>query len=214
MFVLIEFFLDRFRSSWSPGSWAAADIYHTLLLYCFFIDLVFAAAGYALSLKILGNRVHSVNPYPWGWLATIVCYSPFWDLLGRIVIFEWKSDWLALTGDRPVVQFIWLAMIACCLVIYAWSTVELGIRFSNLTYRGLVDSGPYRLLKHPAYVSKLLSIWLIAVPFAGLHGWTQATQQSLILLFYCCIYFARAKYEEKHLRHYPEYRAYASRSPW
>ena len=111
-----------------------------------------------------------------------------------------------------MVRLVWLAMIACCLVVYSWSTVELGTRFSNLTYRGTVTSGPYRLMKHPAYVSKVVSYWLITVPFIPLHGWMTAVQQCVVLAISCSIYYFRAKYEEKHLLHHPEYRDYAAKA--
>lgn len=219
MFVLIEQYLGLFSQHWRPASWSAPDIYGGLAIYYLLIDLIFGASGYALSLKILGNRVQSVNPYPIGWFVTIICYPPFWDMLGRVVIFRWHlfsfrwhEDWIVWTQGWPVMQFAWLAMIACSFVMYAWSTVELGTRFSNLSYRGTVDTGPYRLMKHPAYVSKVLSSWLITVPFVPLHGWLFALQQCLALSFSCSIYYLRAKYEEKHLLQYPEYKAYAART--
>jgi isoprenylcysteine carboxyl methyltransferase (ICMT) family protein YpbQ len=210
MFVYIEQYLRLFDRYWLPQSWTAAGIYASLATYYLLVDLIFGASGYALSLQILGNRVRSVNPYPAGWLVTIICYSPFWDMIGRFVIFQWHADWIVWTKDWPVVQSVWLTMIACCFVVYAWATVELGPRFSNLTYRGTVDSGPYRLMKHPAYVSKIASYWLITVPFVPIYGWAFAFQQCLALSFWCSVYYFRAKYEEKHLLRYPEYKAYAS----
>lgn len=210
MFVYTEQYLDLFARLWFPELWTAAGIYHSLAIYSLLVDLIFGASAYALSLQILGNRVRSVNPYPAGWLVTIICYSPFWDLIGRVVIFQWHADWIVWTKDYPVAQFAWLGMIVCCFVVYAWATVEMGPRFSNLTYRGTVDSGPYRLMKHPAYVSKIASYWLITVPFVPLYGWTFAFQQCLALSLPCAIYYLRARYEEKHLSCYPEYKAYAS----
>jgi isoprenylcysteine carboxyl methyltransferase (ICMT) family protein YpbQ len=211
MFVYVEKYLDLFKHYWSPGTWTAAGIYDSLLIYGLLVDLIFGASGYALSLRILGNRVRSVNPYPAGWLVTIVCYSPFWDMVGRFIVFQWYVDWIVLTKNWPIVQSVWLTMIACCFVVYAWATVELGPKFSNLTYRGTVESGPYRLMKHPAYVSKVVSYWLITVPFVPMHGWAFAFQQCLALSLSCSVYYFRAKYEEKHLLQYPEYKAYASR---
>jgi isoprenylcysteine carboxyl methyltransferase (ICMT) family protein YpbQ len=210
MFVYVEKYLGLFNHHWLPGSWTAAGIYDSLAIYCLLVDLIFGASGYALSLRILGNRVRSVNPYPAGWLVTIVCYSPFWDMVERLIVFQWHVDWIVLTKDWPVVQSVWLMMIACCLVVYAWATVEMGPKFSNLTYRGTVESGPYRLMKHPAYVSKVVSYWLITVPFVPMHGWAFAFQQCLALSLSCSVYYFRAKYEEKHLLRYPEYKAYAS----
>jgi hypothetical protein len=210
MFVYIEQYLDLFDQYWLPKSWTVGTIYDALVVYCLLVDLVFGAAGYALSLKILGNRVRSVNPYAVGWFVTIICYSPFWDLVSRVLIFRWRPDWIAWTEGWPIARMIWLAMIGCSLVVYAWSTVELGTRFSNLTYRGTVATGPYRLMKHPAYVSKVASYWLITVPFVPLYGWLFAAQQCVVLLLSCSIYYLRGKYEEKHLSQYAEYRAYAA----
>ena len=38
-------------------------------------------------------------------------------------------------------------------------------RFSNLTHRGIITNGPYRYSKHPAYLAKNLSWWLVSMPF-------------------------------------------------
>jgi protein-S-isoprenylcysteine O-methyltransferase Ste14 len=86
----------------------------------------------------------------------------------------------------------------------------MGPRFSNLTYRGTVSTGPYRLMKHPAYVSKVVSYWLITVPFVPIQGWAFALQQCLMLSISCSIYYFRAKFEERHLLQFGEYKAYAA----
>lgn len=210
IFVYLERYIELFDYRWWPRSWDAPGIYDSLIVYYLLVDLIFGTAGYALSLRVLGNRVHSINPYPVGWMVTIVCYSPFWDIVGGVLVFQWHADWIVWSRDWPLVQFAWLAMIAGCFVTYAWATVELGPRFSNLTYRGVVDSGPYRLMRHPAYVSKIVSYWLINIPFVPLHGAAFALQQCLVLSLWSLIYYLRAKYEERHLMQYPEYMAYAS----
>jgi len=210
MFLYLEKYLDLFGTHWRPPSWNAPSIYDCLTVYYLLVDLIFGTTGYALSLRILGNRVRSINPYPVGWIVTLACYSPFWDVLGRVLVFQWHADWIAWTRDWPLLQSIWLLMIAGCFVIYAWATVALGPRFSNLTYRGTVTSGPYRLMRHPAYVSKVVSYWLITVPFVPLHGAVFAFQQCLVLALANSLYYFRAKYEERHLMQYPAYKAYAS----
>ena len=89
------------------------------------------------------------------------------------------------------------------------ATVAAGIRFSNLTYRGLWNTGPYRWTKHPAYVFKNVSWWLVSLPFIANSG-AAAVKCSLLLLGVNALYFLRAKTEEAHLSHYPEYVAYAT----
>src|SRR5258708_7184447 len=79
-----------------------------------------------------------------------------------------------------------------------------------LTYRGTVTSGPYRFMRHPAYVSKVASYWLITMPFVPIYGWGIMLQQCLTLSVLSFIYYLRASYEERHLLNYPEYRSYVS----
>jgi len=90
-----------------------------------------------------------------------------------------------------------------------WSTAAFGLRFSNLTHRGIITNGPYRWSKHPAYIAKNLSWWLISVPFIAGAGWMQAVQSCLLLAGVNLIYFLRAKTEERHLGSDPVYRDYA-----
>ena len=55
---------------------------------------------------------------------------------------------------------------------------------------------------------KNLSWWLISVPFL-LNTWQIAVKGSVLLLGLNVIYYLRARTEERHLSHYPEYVAYA-----
>ena len=88
------------------------------------------------------------------------------------------------------------------------ASVAAGTRFSNLTYRGLWNTGPYKWTKHPAYVFKNISWWLVSMPFM-LHSTELAVKCSLLLFGVNFIYYLRAKTEERHLSHYLEYREYA-----
>ena len=103
-----------------------------------------------------------------------------------------------------------MSMILILELVYSLATVALGLRFSNLTYRGLVTGGPYRYTKHPAYVFKNISWWLISMPFMVWGANWQLALRGCILLFGVNIlYYVRAKTEENHLSHYPEYVEYA-----
>src|SRR5262249_31326336 len=91
---------------------------------------------------------------------------------------------------------------------YALSTVQFGIRFSNLTNRGIITNGPYRWLKHPAYVSKNLSYWLMSLPFLSTAGAGEGLRNSALLLGVNMIYYLRAKTEEDNWGNDPIYRDY------
>ena len=80
---------------------------------------------------------------------------------------------------------------------------------SNLTHRGILTNGPYRWSKHPAYLAKNLSFWMISIPFV-IHGSAaESLRQCMLLCGVNLIYYWRAKTEERHLSWDPVYRAYS-----
>src|SRR5690606_33230096 len=84
-----------------------------------------------------------------------------------------------------------------------------GLRFSNLSWRGLVNTGPYRYTKHPAYLSKNIYWWLHTVPFVGVASNMDLLRNLLGLSFVSMVYYIRAKTEEHHLMAFPEYHDYS-----
>ena len=70
----------------------------------------------------------------------------------------------------PYLYTLWGSAILALVAIYVWATIAFGARFSNLTHRGIITAGPYRFTKHPAYLAKNLSWWLITLPFDSWHG--------------------------------------------
>jgi protein-S-isoprenylcysteine O-methyltransferase Ste14 len=176
----------------------------------YLIDLLFAAVGYTLTLRLLDSEIRSAEPTLTGWLVCLVCYQPFWSVIGTNYL-RYEGDnfyWGDVAGGHPVLYVAWGLAILFCLAVYALSTVSFGLRFSNLTHRGIITTGPYRFTKHPAYISKCVSFWLISVPFLSNHGVKAAIAQSLLLLASNGIYLARAITEERHLARDPVYRAY------
>lgn len=177
----------------------------------YLIDTVFAAVGYLSTIKKLGAHIRSSNPYWLGWGSALICYPPFFTWLQQSG-FNYRdgllwSDWL--TPPHPTF-YAWGFCILSLSAIYVLSTVVFGIRFSNLTNRGIITHGPYRWTKHPAYISKNLSWWLISVPFISNVGATTAALHCAILICINAIYWLRAKTEELHLMHDPDYRAYST----
>ena len=175
------------------------------------VDLAFSVIGYALALRITDSHLRSVDSTMFGWLVTLVCFEPFWSLINSSYLnYENGRGWSALFPDGGLLAWVWGGAIIALLVVYSWSTVVFGLRFSNLTHRGIITSGPYRWLRHPAYLSKSLSAWLIAVPFipAGVAP-MEAVRLSALLLLLNGVYFLRAWTEERHLRRDPVYVRYA-----
>src|SRR3546814_13867116 len=76
-----------------------------------------------------------------------------------------------------------------------------GIRFSNLTHRGIITHGPYKYTRHPAYISKNMTWWIGSFPFlvtAG--GWIAGARNVALPGLVSGISYWRAKTEEKYLR--------------
>jgi protein-S-isoprenylcysteine O-methyltransferase Ste14 len=191
------------------ASWANLRLYDYLYTLVFGVDLLFTTAGYALSMRVIDTHIRSAEPTMLGWTVALFCYQPFFSLFekqyvsygGNIAFGQWLEH-------SPTVRAIWAGAIIALLATYSLATVTFGVRFSNLTHRGILTGGPYRFSKHPAYLTKNLSWWLISIPF--LHAPpTTAIRHSIALACINTIYFLRARTEERHLSRDPEYVAYA-----
>jgi protein-S-isoprenylcysteine O-methyltransferase Ste14 len=188
------------------------EFYDLLYTGLFTIDVAYAAVGYMMTFKLLDSHIRSAEPTFLGWVVALMCYSPFWSgvFYGSFFSYNDGHYWGNLTDGYPIIKMIWGCTILLAVLIYCAATVSLGYRFSNLTYRGLVTNGVYRFTKHPAYVSKNISWWLISVPFISHADWELALRHSLMLLGVNFIYYMRARTEENHLSNYPDYVEYAN----
>ena len=174
-------------------------------------DVMLATITYALTLRLLGTHIRSVEPTVLGWLVCLMCYPPFNSVTGSYLPYDQDNlFWGRVFATTPALYVIWGSVILALVLVYVSSTAAFGLRFSNLTHRGIITNGPYRWTKHPAYLSKNLSWWLISVPFIAGAGWLQAVQSCLLLGGVNLIYFVRARTEERHLSRDPTYRDYAA----
>lgn len=176
----------------------------------FAMDLMFGTVGYLCTLRILDSHVRSAEPTTLGWLVALICYQPFWSLISNQYIhYEGSMFWDSWLISAPVLRVMWGIVIIALLLCYALSTISFGLRFSNLTNRGIITSGPYRFTKHPAYIAKNLSYWMVTIPFIEPLGWRLAVTHCAALATVNLLYFMRAKTEERHLMNDPQYRVYA-----
>ena len=206
---MVEKYRVLFYFAWDKLAGDPLSIYLIASTICYAIDLVYASAGYILNFKLFGTHTRTAEPTLLGWVVTLACYWPIWGLLLYPNFFHYDAGgtWLKVFTTGSVWWWIWAVMIVGLEGVYAMSTVTAGIRFSNLTYRGLWKTGPYRFMAHPAYVAKNLSWWLISLPFIVNSG-VAAMKCTLMLLGVNFIYYLRAKTEERHLLRYPEYQEY------
>lgn len=180
----------------------ALNVY--LVALFIYIDTAVFCFGYLFEFGRLRNEIKSVEPTLLGWLVCLWCYPPFNAF--SFGIFDHRL--FDIARQYP----LWVHALMTCLItllwgVFAWASVALGFKASNLTNRGIVgmgggifSAGPYRFVRHPAYTAKLL-IWYIQGIFFG---------QFFVglLLGFTLIYLLRAWTEERHLSRDPDYAAY------
>ena len=186
-----------------------------MITLLFLVDVQIGTVGYLFTLRPLDAHIRSGNPFVAGWLAALLCYPPFvWGIIGnsnQILSYEANVEgWGFWMQNQPALLWVWAAWLVFLTAIYAWATVAFGIRFSNLTYRGVLTNGPYRYTRHPAYLSKNLFWWCSVLPFLVTSGSaTDAIRNTFFLVVVNAIYYWRARTEEAHLlAEDPKYREY------
>jgi len=210
MFVYMGDNLSSLRlSSYDDIFSSFTAFYDFCFLFLYYIDLLFVLVGYIFTLRVLDSHIRSTDPSLLGWAVAISCYQPFWSFWSSYYIqYEDKTAWGFWFENFPLIYGVWGTLILLMLFVYVWASITFGLRFSNLTHRGILTHGPYRYVKHPAYLAKNISWWLIALPFLSVVSWQDGLKHSLMLLALNGIYYLRAITEERHLGKDTAYRIY------
>jgi protein-S-isoprenylcysteine O-methyltransferase Ste14 len=176
----------------------------------FLADVMMACVGYFLALRIFDTHVRRTEPTFKGWMVALVCYQPFWSWFSG-AYFAYANDytWGVWLENYPGVYQIWGSAILAFYGIYLWATIMFGVRFSNLTHRGILTNGPYRWTKHPAYIFKNLAYWLTCVPFVVSASPWDSLRRCVLLGLLNYVYYLRAKTEEANLGTDPVYVQYS-----
>lgn len=173
------------------------------------VDLVFTLCGYIFAFRMIDTHERSSEPTFLGWFVALVCYPPFNKALtDGYIYFGSENAWHNIMQPYGWMIAVWIVLILSLYAIYTWATMAFGCRFSNLAHRGIITSGPYRFTKHPAYISKNITWWLMCMPFMAMGSLEDNIRASLMLLLMNGIYFLRAWTEERHLARDPVYREY------
>ncbi|HEV2747008.1 MAG TPA: isoprenylcysteine carboxylmethyltransferase family protein [Allosphingosinicella sp.] len=222
----VKGFFLAFMISIVPGNWfdlirpaaweitaGPVSLARWLIAAMFTIDVSFATVGYMLTMKPLDAHIRSANPYAAGWTAALICYPPFilMNPGGPLAYHQGTAEWVYWLDGSPLATALTGAVLVLLAAVYAWATVAFGIRFSNLTHRGILTHGPYAWTKHPAYVSKSLFWWIATLPFLAASGNPVDMVRNTVLLgIVTGVYYWRARTEERHLSADPAYRDYAA----
>lgn len=183
-----------------------------LMQIIFFVDVLIFTVGYLVELPRLGNEIRSVDPTLLGWAAALVCYPPF-NAVSSAILGSQLSDFPKF--DNPTAHLVLNFTMLALMAIYASASVALGFKASNLTHRGIVASGPYRLVRHPAYTCKNMAWWIGSIPLVSQafdHSWFDGVQAAASVAGWTLLYVLRAVTEEDHLRNVDgDYAAYAAK---
>jgi protein-S-isoprenylcysteine O-methyltransferase Ste14 len=163
------------------------------------VDVFLFTVGYIIEIPVFRNEIRSVDPTVGGWLVCLACYPPFNQALGSF--FPWQSSDLPRFSSESV-QVTMNCVILIAMTIYAWASVALGLRASNLTNRGIVHRGPYAWVRHPAYAAKNIAWWIGAMPAVAIafaHSFATGIWSLACVGAWTVTYVLRALTEERHL---------------
>ena len=226
--IMTVFFFDNFgtlvnnfdyisgglRNSVASGTYTHAlfnqDLANIGPNFIFTIDVGLAWCGYVVSSRWVNNQTISAEPTLAGWAVCLISYPPFRTIPGWLISGPGERTYLQLPNPTLVTLFGLLMVVSYFL--YMLPTIWFGVRFSNLTHRGIVRRGPFAVVRHPAYAAKNIGWWCVGLPvalYSGFHGGLAvAGTLTLGLAMMTGIYYLRAVTEERHLSFDPQYREY------
>ena len=108
-----------------------------------FLDVFFFTIGYLIEMPFLKNEIRSVDPTLVGWAVALACYPPFNGVMNNVLGWH-SSDFPQFS--IPAVHLAANIFLLVLMAIYTWASVALNFKASNLTHRGIIDSGPYRYI--------------------------------------------------------------------
>ena len=178
-----------------------------------FLDVFFFTIGYLIELPVLKNEIRSVDPTLLGWGVALACYPPINGMTAMIFGGGYSADFPQF--EHPAVHLAANALLLVLMAIYTSASIALNFKASNLTHRGIIARGPYRYIRHPAYVCKNLAWWIGLMPalLVALETSLTSTLMTFGSMFgWSVIYYMRALTEEDHLRSVDgEYDAYCQK---
>ncbi len=165
-----------------------------------FFDVLFFTIWYLVEIPKLKNKIKSVDATILWWFVVLICYPPL-NIYSANIIWWYSQDFPTFTNDY--VHVILNILILILMWIFSWASISLWFKASNLTNRWIVKKGPYKYIRHPAYISKNIAWWIWWLPLLIWNLYLGQFQHFFIVLFWLSawtfIYYLRAITEEKHL---------------
>jgi protein-S-isoprenylcysteine O-methyltransferase Ste14 len=194
-----------------PSGYSSAKIFNQLV-FPMFINATLAIAvgvylfGYCVENEKLGSKIKSIDSTRFGWIVTVICYAPLYAVVFYIIP---KGDQDLAFFKNETITVIVRVFIMLVILFKTWTIFTLGSKSSNLTNRGIVTKGPYKWIRHPHYLAKMIVWWICLVPSALQHPWLTGG-----MVFWTTIYVLRALTEELHLKKDADYKEYMKEVKW
>ncbi len=193
--------------------------YELLYHLVFLLDPAVFVVSYHSESGLLGNKLRYAETNPFHLLVCLACYLPFNMATGAVFGPSSRNPLILWRGDlsHPA-TWVLRSLGVFFLLLLLSSSLSLFTRASNLTNRGIVDWGPYRIIRHPGYLSKNL-FWLLTLIPAFVPNMANPRFAWSAHLLFCAtlvwgflgwgtLYFLRAITEERFLMRDPDYVAY------
>jgi len=209
--IMMNFFFTNFSSlvrysvqfTFTPANNSILfdQIFNIIYNFIFVLDTIIASFAYAVEVPFLKNRIKSVDLTFFGWGVCLATYPPFNSTVASIIPLSMGHAVITNEIILKIIRVLTLVSYG----VYVWATVALGVKFSNLSNRGIVSKGPYRFIRHPAYAAKNFAWWLEYLPSLS------NISTAVFLLAWNFIYYLRAVTEERHLMQDSDYQKYAKK---
>lgn len=174
------------------------------------LSLILAYANPEL-LNERGKRVKDLTgTKQWDWLIMAI-YSILLLAAPLAAGLDYRYGWSIPTADG--IKVFGLIVLAFSFVPLTWSMVVnrffvATVRIQTSREHQVIDSGPYRLVRHPGYVAVILQFITIPLSLGTLVAWIPA-------LLGAALYVIRTALEDRTLRaELPGYADYARRTPY
>ncbi len=188
----------------------------------FLLDASMFAFGYHSESWFLRNKLRYAETNPLHILVCIACYSPFNMATGAFFGPSYQNPYILFSGDimHPM-TWVLRGLGVFFLLLLLSSSLSMFTRASNLTNRGIVDWGPYRIIRHPGYFAKNM-FWLMTLIPAFVPNKADPYFAWPAYILYCAtivwgflgwgtLYFLRSITEERFLMRDPDYVAYCKK---
>ena len=214
-FTSAVFMIPRFRgheASFMDKNWVEQVQFLDSIIFAMLIIAIIP--GYCFSARILNTSVKKTDHSWFGWMVTLFCYPPINRGTGSgwfvYHIKETSQNWVTWFGTEGTAVIITGSALLVCYFVHYWAEAIFCLRSSHLTNRGIITNGPFRICKHPVYVSKCIAWFITFLPFLTYPNVILGNITITLGSFaFCLVYIGRGWVEERLLSTDPDYVAYA-----